>query len=91
MSIHSTLKVCNGYCMSNSVCSSQDELGVQKNVQYTQKSPFIWVDIVGIWTPKHPLGQNSDERIHDLSTSKALTRFSCYPASITNYKQNLIP
>ena len=40
---------------------SQDELGVQKNVQYTQRSHFIictiWVDIGHLWTPKHPLGQ----------------------------------
>ena len=41
-----------------SVCFSQDELGVQKDVQYTQKSHFIctiWVDIGHLWTHKHPL------------------------------------
>ena len=48
-----TLHIC-------SVCSSQDELGVHNNVQYTQKSHFIctiWVGIGCLWTPRHPLGQ----------------------------------
>ena len=34
-------------------CSSQDELSVHKNVQYTQKSHFIWVDIGRLWTPRY--------------------------------------
>ena len=48
-----------------SVCFSWDELGVQMDVQYTQKIYFIcttlWVDIGCLWTPKHPLEETVSE------------------------------
>ena len=57
-----------GYRLIASVCSSRDELGVQKNVQYTQKESFyiIWVDIGCLWTPRHPLEQTVLIAIHNL-------------------------
>ena len=46
--------------MVGNVSPSPDELGVQKNMQYTQKIHFICtmlVDTGYLWTPKHPLEQ----------------------------------
>ena len=55
-----TIGACSSPYLMHSVCPSQDELGIQKNLQYTQRSHFIctiWVGIGRLWTSKHPLGQ----------------------------------
>ena len=59
----------NVYHLLSMVCSSQDELGVHKDVQYTQKSHFIctkWVDTGRLWTPQHLLGQTVLPSMHHI-------------------------
>ena len=64
----------------SSVCSSQDKLGIHKNVQYTQKSHFIctmWVDIGHLWTPRHPLGPEITDYIRSLHLLTRIMRKFC--------------